>query len=81
MAVVEVGSQCTLWQDWPAGESPEEGDILRSHPGGSCYLLDEILGVRERGDRWRYRFRVTRLGKDAAPADGDGVWLFTWNKR
>lgn len=79
--VMPAGTGTVLRIDWDGDDHPVEGDILRSHPAGSCYLIDEVYEIARRACERRFRFHVTRLGLDAAPADGDGVWLFHWNSR
>lgn len=78
--VMTVGTQTTLYMDWD-GDSPEEGDILRSHPGGSCYMIDELRELVPRSSPKRFRARCTRLGKDAALVGEDGVRLFVWHRQ
>ena len=60
-------------------ERPVEGDIWRSHPGGSCYLIEDCRPSSSNPHKVIYT--VVRLGKDAAALGDEGVWRFEWKRR
>lgn len=58
------------------GALPVEGDLMRSEPGGSCYLIDEVRPSK-RNPR-KLTLIVTRLGKDACQPYEPGVFCFEY---
>lgn len=73
------GTRCRLTYDC-GPVAPDVGDIVRTVPGGSCYLVE---GVRRSPSRFeRVYIQATRLGRDAAQLGDEGVWpLYWWPRR
>jgi hypothetical protein len=80
-----VGTSCKLryWLGPDVGHEPEPGDLIRTEPRGTCYLVDAVRRCPDdpRRPGVHLALTVTRLGKDAVGADDDGVWPFYWERR
>lgn len=69
------------------GDQPEPGDLLRSEPGNSWYMVDSIHQVRKRDPLAppSYKMRVVRLGKGyrakAEDHPGARIFPFHWHPR
>lgn len=64
--------------DFPAGEEPCEGDLLRTPAGASYYIVEARQSKTRRG---RWHFKCERLPYGSVDPAGEGVWVFGYNRR
>lgn len=78
----ELGTTCGIgpysWFGQADEEPPGVGDFLRTRTG-TCYLITAARTIG--GNRRRFMFECTRLGKDAVQLDEPGVYSLRWDSR
>lgn len=73
------GTVCRLALDCQPEEKPEDGDFVRTVPGGSCYRIDRAWESSK--TPYRFYLACTRLERDAVELGDPGVWSLHWYRR